>query len=308
MMKSVRILSGALICCWTLHAAASPRGFVDQLGDIRYWQDLDWNSAPSSAAWQDHNWVSYLGKQGSGENREKIQAFRLEGSEWQATLSQQRNSRSAPYILTIYTPVEDPPRDQCDTLTHWASRHFGPPQISIDGSYRLAAAGDSPERRAIDRHYQWVIGTTRITQDCIGQFTSSATTPPQSGYAASSLRFTPKDGSPELHPLTSAKCSRVLRLNDSSDIPLKMTDMTFVIDENNGSIRRSDLVPIRVRNVLVTSSEVRFSIVLDKSNNEYQIERTGGALSATMSISGIRAGSVSGQCSLTPILSAQTSQ
>lgn len=303
MMKIVRILSGLLLSSWILNAFGAPHAFSEQIGEMHYWQELDWASAPTSAAWLDHNWVNYLGKQNSDENREKIQAFRLEGSEWQATLSQRRDNNADPHLLTIYTPAEDPPQDRCEALYHWAFKHFGAPQKTMDGSYRLPASGTSPEHRTIDRHYQWEIGHTRVTQECLGQFSGNNDAVPS--YAASFLRFTAKDATPELHPLINAKCTRVLRLNDSSEIPLKMSDIVFVVDENNGSIRRSDLVPLRVRNVAVANTGIHFSITLDKSNNDYQIERPSGALTATMSIGGIRAGSVSGQCSLTPIITAQ---
>jgi hypothetical protein len=108
-----------------------------------------------------------------------------------------------------------------------------------------------------------------------------------------------------LPPLVSAKCTRVLRLSNSSDIPLKMSDIAFLIDEQSQSIRRPDLVPIRVAHVQITNTQVGFSVTLDKSINDYIIDRSSGQLNATMSISGIRAGVVNGQCVLAPLLTAQ---
>jgi hypothetical protein len=304
-MKPARIFLGLLICSQPLTTIAATHGLPDQIGDASYWQQLDWNTAPASSIWQDRNWVSYLGKQTSAETREKIQAFRLGGSEWQATLSRQKTGKTTPYLLTIYTPADEMSKDRCDSLYHWATQHYGQPQTSMDGSYRLPASGLSPEHRTIDRHYQWTLGTTRITQECVGQLSDNTANSPATGYAASFLRFTPRDNTPELHPLISAKCSRTLHLNDANDIPLRMSDFIFVMDENNGTIRRSDLVPLSVKNAAVASNLLRFSITLDKSNNDYSIERPSGRLSAIMSISGIQAASVEGQCNLTPILTAE---
>jgi hypothetical protein len=305
MMKPACIVLGSLISSLALpQAFAATRSLPELIGEADYWQQLDWGTAPASAVWQDHNWVNYLGKQTSAETREKIQAFRLNGIEWQATLSRLTASKGSPYLLTIYTPADDIAKDRCDTLYNWAAQHFGPPQITMDGSYRLPASGQTAEHRTIDRHYQWTRGNTRITQECVGQFSISNTANPP-GYAASFLRFTQRDQSPELHPLINARCSRTLHLSGSNNIPLRMSDFVFVLDENNGTIRRVDLVPLSVKNAVVASNLIRFSITLDKSNNEYTIERPSGRLIASMTISGIEAASVEGQCSLTPILTAQ---
>jgi hypothetical protein len=309
MMKCVRTLLCLLLSSCAGLAFGSGRTFSDTIGDSHFWQTLDWSQAQDSPVWQDRDWVSYVGKQSDAETREKIQDFRLNGAEWQATLSQTPHKLATPFQLTIYTPAENTQQDQCDALYHWAINHFGPPHISEDGSYRLPASGQSPEHRYIDRRYQWDLGTTRVTQECTGQLTiTNGVADSAHLYAASSMRFTQKEASPSLHPLILAKCTRALRLTDSRDIPLKMSDITFVIDENTGSIRRPDLVPIRVRNVLVSSDQVQFSLALDKSNNDYQIERPSGILNANMSISGIQAGTVSGQCSLVPMLTAEPGQ
>ena len=304
MIKPVRIFSGLLLSAYLAPAVAGG-SLAEIVGNASYWQTMDWDNAAASTAWQDHNWVSYLGKQDGSEKRARIQDFVLAGGEWQATLSQRVGNSNAPDQLTVYTPAEDTQKDQCDALYHWSFQHFGAPHIAMDGSYRLPASAGSPEHRYTDRHYLWDLGNSRITQDCIGQMAVTPDADSQHLYAVSSLRFTAKDATPELPPLVNAKCTRTLHLSDSSDIPLKMSDIAFVIDEKNGSIRRPDLVPIRVRNVLVTHDQVRFSLTLDKSNNDYQIERPSGQLNATMSIAGIRAGAVSGLCTLTPILTAQ---
>jgi hypothetical protein len=292
-----------VLCCTVAHANGAP--FADRVGDADYWQTLDWSNAPSTTVWLDRNWVNYLGRQDKGEHRDWIQAFPTGGTEWQATLSRRSDTTVSPYELTIYTPAEDSDTDQCNKMFHWAVKRFGSPHIAVDGSYSLPAAGSTLERRNIDRHYQWDLGTTRITQECMGQLAINSDGTPQNVYAESSLRFTQKEASSELPPLVAAKCSRVLRLTSSSDIPLKMSDIAFIIDENTSSIRRPDLVPIHVGNVQVSRDMVSFTLTLDKSNNDYQIDRGNGQLSATMSISGIRAGMVSGQCTLTPILTAQ---
>lgn len=295
------LFTGLAICGGPASAA---RTLPDMLGDRDLWQSFDWNNAPASPIWQDRNWYDYLGRQSGTENRQKIQAFNLNGAEWQATLETRQANQASPWQLTIYTPAADTQTDHCDQLYAWAVRHFGAPRIAVDGSYRIPASPGAAEHGYTDRHYQWDLGKTRVTQACIGQSALK-----QDGesrpYAVSALRFAARETVADIHPLVSVRCNRALRLNDSRDIPLKMSDITFVIDENNGSIRRPDLVPIRVRNVAVASDQVRFSIAIDKSTNDYRIDLPSGELNATMSIAGIRAGLVSGQCSLSPVLTAE---
>jgi hypothetical protein len=301
MKKNLHHLSLCLVFCCS--ATATAQSLVEQLGDASTWKSFDWSAPSASAIWQDHNWVDYLGKQSATENRQKIQAFLLDRVEWQAILETRQDGNAQPWQLTIYTPAVDTQTDHCDSLYAWASHHFGQPRIAVDGSYRIPATAGVPEHSYTDRHYQWDIGTTRVTQACIGQSSlkEGEETHP---YAVSTLRFTAHEATGEVHPLINAHCTRSLRLSDSSDIPLKMSDITFIIDANNGSIRRPDLVPIRVRNVAVASDQVRFSIAIDKSTNDYRIDLPSGQLSATMLVSGIRAGEVSGQCDMSAVLTA----
>lgn len=304
MKQLLQIAGGVLLASLAYPTLAGGRPLTEVIADAGYWRRLDWTRAPDSAAWQDHNWVNYLGKQSPTETRSRIQAFRLEGSEWQATLGQRTDRTDSPYQLTLYTPAEDPQQHRCDTLYHWATAHFGEPRIAVDGSYGMPATAASAERRYIDRHYQWDLGNTRITQDCIGQFSQPPEADPQHVYAASSMRFSPLAETPEIHPLVNVHCSRQLRLTDSSGLPLRMSDIAFVVDENTGSIRRPDLVPIRVRNVQVTRDQVHFTLTIDKSTNDYRIDLPSGQMSATMTVSGIRAGEATGQCTLAPVLTA----
>ncbi|WP_215782242.1 hypothetical protein [Paludibacterium sp. B53371] len=284
-----------VISVWTGSSLAAGRTLPEWLGDALFWQQLDWYQAPSSAIWQDRGWVSYLGKQSGNTSHDRIQAFKLDGIDWQATLDNKVDGQPAQQ-LTIYSPGEDSQADHCGNLFNWAMHHFGPPTITVDGSYRLASAAGKGAHSYTDLHYQWDLGTTRIIQECQGHNGEDGSTI----FAAASLRFSALSAGHVIHPLISAKCSRSLRLNDSSDIPLKMSDIVFIIDENNGSIRRPDLVPIRVHQVTVNPQLVRFSLTLDQSNNDYQIDLPAGTLNANMSIAGVRTGQVSGQCLLTP--------
>ncbi|MBV8046946.1 MAG: hypothetical protein JO171_07330 [Paludibacterium sp.] len=297
MNNSLRLLTALLCGAWLAQSVGAGRPLPELLGDPAQWRQLDWAQAASSTVWQDHGWLSYLGKQSGNLSHDRIQAFRLDGIDWQATLDTHTDNGAPVAQLTVYSPGEDGQLDHCSNLYDWAQHHFGPPAAAVDGSYHIAGNDGTPVHGFIDRHYQWDVGTTRIIEDCQGQSTGSDNIV----YAASSLRFMPLAAGNAVHPLISAKCSRSLRLTDSGDIPLKMSDIVFVIDENNGSIRRPDLVPIRVHNVQVGPQQIGFSLTLDQSTNDYHIDLPSGQLSANMSISGIRAGQVSGQCRLTPL-------
>jgi hypothetical protein len=304
MKKILCLLSLGLTCAGGTVAAAGT-SLTELLGSSELWRTFDWPNAPDSQIWHNRNWVDYLGSQSDTEHRLKIQEFSLGNIEWQTTLEARQGNKSSPWQLTVYTPATDTLVDHCDSLYTWAVHHFGAPRIAVDGSYSIPGTEGSPEHRYADRHYQWDLGNTRITQECVGQseLKEGDTSRP---YAVSALRFAALDTVAEIHPLISAHCTRSLRLNESGDLPLKMSDLTFIIDENNGAIRRPDLVPIRVRTVSIGKDQVRFSIAIDKSTNDYQIDLPSGQLSATMSVSGIRAGRVNGQCSMTPVLTAQT--
>ncbi|TDR72005.1 hypothetical protein [Paludibacterium purpuratum] len=296
MKNALRFLGALLTSAWLAQGVAANRPLADLLGDAALWQQLDWTQATGSAPWQDRAWVNFLGKQTGSITHDRIQALRLDGIDWQATLDEHQGVTPSAQ-LTVYTPAEDNQLDHCGNLYSWAQHHFGQPGMTVDGSYRIAGSGGSSAHGYTDRHYQWDLGNTRIIEDCQGQSTGDGTIV----YAASSLRFAPQSAGNTVHPLILAKCSRSLRLNDASDIPLKMSDIVFVVDENNGSIRRPDLVPIRVHNVQVNPRQVSFNLTLDQSTNEYQVDLPSGQLTATMSIAAIRAGQVTGQCSLRPL-------
>ncbi|WP_028536278.1 hypothetical protein [Paludibacterium yongneupense] len=260
---------------------------ADRLGDAGMWRAMDWAHASASPVWNEHSWVDYLGEQPGNEHRSRIQRVMLAGGEWHAILSQQGPEAR----LTLYTTQDDATRNQCHALYQWGLQHFGAPARTTDASYRLAG-----RPLHIDKHVQWDLGQTRVTEDCQGQQEN------RFQFVIATLHFDSGRAPSELQALQSWRCSRQLR-TAGSHAAHPLNEMSVIVDAGANTLRRSDNVPIRTRNLTLVGDPIRFSLQQGDTVNDYRIEKTTGALEGTLWQHGAQQAEVSGQChqqSVTP--------
>jgi hypothetical protein len=277
------------LLCAVVTMSAQAASLADRLGDASQWRSLDWTHAGASPAWNDRAWVDYLGPQPANEHRSRIQSLLLAGGEWHAIVSQQGSQPR----LTLYTTQEDAARNQCHALYQWAQQHFGAPARLVDASYRL-----SGHPQHIDKHAQWEVGATRITEDCQGQQEN------RSQFVIATLRFEARAAQNELAALQAWRCSRQLRAAGGHG-PRALNDMTFIVDASGNSLRRADNVPIRTRSQALTADPIRFSLQQGDTVNDYRIEKASGVLEGSLWQRGAQQAEVSGQCRAQSVTPAQ---